>query len=146
MALVLQAALDATPGATPEVVSDNGPEFINRDFVTVLKAQSLKQIRTRFHHPQSNGIVERYHRSFREEGWRGARPDNFPEAQALIRAWITHYNTTRLHSALGYLTPADYSRGDPEACFAARRTKLSTARHRRREAWEAYHAAGCPAG
>ena len=146
MALVLQAALDATPGASPEVVSDNGPEFINRDFVTVLKAQSLKQIRTRFHHPQSNGVVERYHRSFREEGWRGAQPDDFPAAQDLIRAWIARYNTIRLHSALGYLTPADYYRGDPEARVADRRSKLSTARQRRREAWEAYHTAGCPAG
>lgn len=72
MALVLREALDRTPGASPQVVSDNGSEFVDRDFVTVLKAESLQQIRTRVHHPQSNGRVERYHRTFREKGWRYA--------------------------------------------------------------------------
>ncbi len=94
MALVLQAALDRTPGATPEVVSDNGPEFINRDFVTVLKAQGLKQIRTRFYHPESNGVLERYHRTFREEGWGQAQPAAYPAAQALIAQWVHTYNRT----------------------------------------------------
>jgi transposase InsO family protein len=138
MALVLQAALDTTPGATPEVVSDNGPEFINRDFVTVLKAQGLKQIRTRFYHPESNGVLERYHRTFREEGWGQAPPANYPAAQALIGEWVTTYNTTRLHSALHYLPPAEYYRGAPEARLAERRAQLQAARHRRRDAWAAY--------
>ncbi len=60
MAFVLPGAIDKTPGAIPEVVSDNGPEFINPDFLTLLKAQGLKQIRTRFYHPESNGVLERY--------------------------------------------------------------------------------------
>ena len=141
MALVLQTALDRTPGATPEVVSDNGPEFINRDFVTVLKAQGLKQIRTRFYHPESNGVLERYHRTFREEGWGQAQPADYPAAQALIGEWVHTYNHTRLHSALDYLPPAEYYRGHPEARLAERRAKLHAARQRRREAWEAYAAA-----
>jgi len=145
MALVLQAAIDKTPGATPEVVSDNGPEFINRDFVTVLKAQGLKQIRTRFYHPESNGVLERYHRTFRDEGWGQAQPADYPAAQALIRDWVTTYNTTRLHSALNYLPPADYYRGNPEVPLAGRRARLAAARQRRRDAWEAYHAAARPA-
>lgn len=144
MALVLQAALDRTPGATPEVVSDNGPEFINRDFVTVLKAQGLKQIRTRFYHPESNGGLERYHRTFREEGWGQAQPADYPAAQALIGEWVHTYNHTRLHGALNYLPPAEYYRGNPEARLAERRAKLQAARRRRRDAWEAYQAAAHP--
>lgn len=141
MALVLRDALDRTPGATPEVVSDNGSEFVNRDFLTVLKAESLHQIRTRLHHPQSNGTVERYHRTFREEGWRHHQPADYPAAQALIARWVETYNTVRLHSALGYVPPLTYYRGDPEACFSERRQKLQTARSRRQDAWDAYYAA-----
>ena len=49
---------------------------------------------------------------------------------ARIIAW---YNTERLHSALGYLRPIDYYRGDPATLTEARRRKLAEARHRRRE-------------
>ena len=145
MALVLRQALDRTPGASPEIVTDNGPEFIGRDFHLACKAESLKHIRTRVHHPQSNGTLERYHRTFREEGWRGVAPEDYPAALALITDWVQTYNTIRLHSALQYLTPWDYYRGDPVARITERRTKLQTARTRRREAWEAYYAAAHPA-
>ena len=43
------------------------------------------------------------------------------------------YNEQRLHSALGFLTPAEYYQGNPSARYAARRTKLAQARHQRRE-------------
>ena len=145
MALVLRQALDRTPGATPEIVTDNGPEFVGRDFLLACKAESLKHIRTRVHHPQSNGRLERYHRTFREEGWRGEQPADYPAAAALITDWVQTYNTLRLHSALQYLTPWDYYRGNPLTRITERRNKLQTARTRRREAWEAYYAAAHPA-
>lgn len=145
MALVLRTALDRTPGASPEIVTDNAPEFIGRDFLLACKAESLKHIRTRIYHPQSNGTVERYHRTFREEGWQGATPTDYPAAGALITDWVQTYNTLRLHSALQYLTPWDYYRGDPMARITERRQKLQAARTRRREAWEAYYAAAHPA-
>ncbi len=145
MALVLRTALDRTPGARPEIVTDNGPEFVGRDFLLACKAESLKHIRTRISHPQSNGTVERYHRTFRQEGWQGAAPEDYPAAVALITEWVQTYNTVRLHSALQYLTPWDYYRGDPARRITERKQKLQTARTRRREAWEAYYTAGHPA-
>jgi len=141
MALVLRQALDRTPGARPEIVTDNGAEFVGRDFLLACKAESLKHIRTRVHHPQSNGRLERYNRTFREEGWAGATPEDYPAAYALITEWVQTYNTVRLHSALHYLTPWEYYRGDPENRLATRRSQLQEARTRRREAWEAYYAA-----
>jgi transposase InsO family protein len=141
MALVLRQALDHTPGAHPEIVTDNGPEFVGRDFLLACKAESLTHIRTRVHHPQSNGTLERYHRTFRAEGWAGPQPADYPAARALITEWVQTYNTVRLHSALQYLTPWDYYRGDPAPRLATRRTRLQEARLRRREAWEAYYAA-----
>jgi transposase InsO family protein len=145
MALVLRQALDRTPGASPEIVTDNGPEFVGRDFLLACKAESLKHIRTRVHHPQSNGRLERYHRTFREEGWRGEQPTDYSAAYALIAEWVQTYNSLRLHSALQYLTPWDYYRGNPVTRITERRNKLQAARTRRREAWAAYHAAAHPA-
>ncbi len=142
MALVLRRALDRTPGASPEIVTDNAPEFIGRDFLLACKAESLKHIRTRLYHPQSNGTLERYHRTFREEGWSGAAPPDYPAALALIAEWVQTYNTVRLHSALQYLTPWDYYRGDPAQRLTVRRIQLQQARIRRREAWAANYAAG----
>ncbi len=50
-----------------------------------------------------------------------------------MRRVVRRYNEVRLHSALGYLPPAEFYRGDPAKRFEERRVKLSPARHRRRE-------------
>jgi putative transposase len=79
-----------------------------------------------------NGLIERMHRTLREE-LDGEELANLLEAERVFARIVRRYNEERLHSALGYLTPADYYRGDPEARFAERRTKLAQARHQRRE-------------
>ena len=55
------------------------------------------------------------------------------EAEDTLRRIIDHYNQTRLHSALGFLRPVDYYRGDPLSLHATRRRKLGQARHRRKQ-------------
>jgi transposase InsO family protein len=75
--------------------------------------------------------VERFHRSTREAlGEDGLR--NLSQARELISEWVREYNETRLHAGLGYLTPAEYYRGDPTARRAEREAKLSAGRERRR--------------
>ena len=76
--------------------------------------------------------MERANRTFREQ-LDGEELANLVQAQAVFARIIRRYNEQRLHSALGYLRPVDYYRGDPEAQHAARRQKMSQARHRRRE-------------
>jgi len=56
-----------------------------------------------------------------------------PQAVKVMARIIRWYNEERLHSALGFLRPVDYYRGNPEELYAARRQKLAAARHRRRE-------------
>jgi len=59
--------------------------------------------------------------------------ENRFQAEDAIKSIIEHYNTERLHSALGFLRPADYYRGDPPRLHESRRHKLAQARHRRKQ-------------
>jgi len=58
--------------------------------------------------------------------------DNFYQARELLADWVRYYNEERLHSALKYLRPVDYDRGNPEVLLAERRRKLREAAARRR--------------
>jgi transposase InsO family protein len=127
---VVQAALEQT-GAHPQVITDNGSQFTAAEFRQLVRLFTLEHIRIRTYHPESNGVVERFHRSTREE--LGDQDlGNLSRARAIIARWIAHYNTERLHAALGYLPPAEYYQGDPAARQAERRQKLAVARLRRR--------------
>ncbi len=59
--------------------------------------------------------------------------EDYLQAAKVISRLIRWYNEQRLHSALGFLRPVDYYRGNPEALYAVRRRKLAEARHRRRD-------------
>lgn len=58
---------------------------------------------------------------------------DYLQAVKVIARIIRWYDEERLHSALGFLRPVDYYRGNPEEKYAERRRKLAEARHRRRE-------------
>lgn len=129
--LVVQQAVEAT-GQQPQLVSDNGSQFTGKDFRDLVRRFSLEHIRIRTYHPESNGVLERFHRSTRE-----ALEDqdlrNLSQARAIIGVWVGYYNETRLHAALGYLPPAEYYHGDPTARQTARRQKLAHGRVVRRQ-------------
>lgn len=128
--LVVQHALEMT-GATPDVVTDNGSQFRAKEFKELIRRFAFKHIRIRWYHPESNGVVERFHRSTRAAlGETELR--NLSQARALISDWVGEYNEARLHAGLGYLTPAEYYRGDPAARRADREAKLAAGRERRR--------------
>ena len=63
---------------------------------------------------------------------RPGQPETLEQAHALVARFVEHYNTVRLHSAIGYLTPADFLAGRGPAIWADRDRKLSTAREARR--------------
>jgi putative transposase len=128
---VVQAALEAT-GAHPQVVTDNGSQFTGAEFRQLVRLFALEQIRIRTYHPESNGLLERFHRSTRE-ALAATDLGNLSRARAVIARWIAHYNTERLHAALGYLSPAEYYQGNPATRPAERQQKLAAARQRRRE-------------
>jgi len=129
--LVIQDALKRT-GATPQVVTDNGSQFTAKDFKELVRDFELEHIRIRVYHPESNGRLERFHRSTREVLGE-AELTNLSRARELIARWVGFYNERRLHAALDYLPPAEYYAGDPPARLAERQRKLEAARKRRRE-------------
>jgi len=129
--LVIQEALERT-GASPQIVSENGSQFTGRDFKQLVRMFELEHIQIRTYHPESNGVLERFHRTTREALEEGEL-ENLSRARELIGRWVEHYNAERLHAALCYLPPEEYYRGDPETRLAERREKLERARKRREQ-------------
>jgi len=127
--VVIQDALKRT-GARPEVVTDNGSQFTAKDFKELVREFSLDHIRIRTYHPESNGKIERFHRSTRE-ALSETELRNLSRAREIIARWVRHYNEERLHASLEYLPPAEYYAGDPVARIAERKSKLAEARQRR---------------
>ena len=131
---VVQRALEKFPGETPRIISDNGPQFIARDFKEYIRLMGMTHVRTSPFYPQSNGKLERWHGSLKRECIRPACPEDVEDARRRIAAFVKEYNQVRLHSALGYLTPADKLHGLEKIIFEERDRKLEEARARRQQA------------
>lgn len=136
----VQRALDTLVGRVrlagePQIVHDGGPQFIGHDWLQFMQAVGATNVRTHPYHPQSNGLDERVHRTFREEMPIEAEAILY-EAQATMLEYRRYYNDRRPHSALKYLCPVDYYRGDPVARFAEREAKLRAAAVARTAYWQ----------
>jgi len=113
---VVQKAVDAT-GMTDVPVedrtmllSDNGPGYISRQFGDYLSLVGIRHILASPYHPQTNGKIERYHRTIKGELI--LMPYGMPgELEEAIRAFIEHYNYRRYHEGLGNVTPYDVYTG-----------------------------------
>jgi putative transposase len=128
---IVQRGLEKCPHAKPRIISDNGPQFIARDFKEFIRLTGMTHVRTSPYHPQSNGKLERWHGSIKAECLRTNCPADVDEARRLVSSYVTHYNTVRLHSAIGYITPADKLAGLEQVIFDQRDRKLEEARARR---------------
>jgi transposase InsO family protein len=130
--IILQRAREAYPKAQPRIISDNGPQFIARDFKEFIRISGMTHVRTSPYYPQSNGKLERYHKSIKSECIRKKTPLSLDEARNQVAKYVHHYNTIRLHSAIGYVTPMDKLEGRDQAILAERDRKLHEARERRK--------------
>ena len=129
--IVVQRAREKFPHACPRIISDNGAQFIARDFKELIRVLGMTHVRTSPGYPQSNGKLERWHATVKSECLRPGTPLSVDDARRLVDQWIEHYNQVRLHSALGYITPADKLAGREAAIFAERDRRLEAARARR---------------
>lgn len=131
--IVLQRARERFPGEHPRVISDNGPQFIARDFKQFIRISGMSHVRTSAYYPQSNGKIERWHQSLKKECIRPKCPLSLAEARAVVENFVEYYNTKRLHSALGYVTPEDKLQGNEKHIFSERDRKLAEAREIRKQ-------------
>lgn len=129
--IILQSAREKYPDAKPRIISDNGPQFIARDFKEFIRISGMTHVRTSPYYPQSNGKLERWHQSIKRECIRPGTPLSPEDARRLITSYVDHYNTVRLHSAIGFVTPNDMLEGRQAEIHAARDRKLEEARQQR---------------
>lgn len=117
----------------PALLTDNGPGFLSRAIEEFLKVRAMKHIVASPYHPQTNGKLERYHRTAK------ANINLFvyqcPEAlEQAMGEFVLHYNYERYHEALGNVTPADVYYGRREAILARREEVKRTSLESRRAA------------
>ncbi len=130
--IILEKAKELYPDARPRIISDNGPQFIAKDFKTFIRISGMTHVKTSPFYPQSNGKIERWHKTLKQECIRPGTPLTLDDAKRLVAQYVEHYNTRRLHSAIGYVTPQDKLEGRQQHIFNERDRKLEEAREQRR--------------
>jgi len=134
---VVQQAVDFT-GMTDVPVedrtvllSDNGAGYISQQFNQYLRLVGIRHITASPFHPQTNGKVERYHRTIKGEI--NQVPYDMPsELKAAIKAFIEYYNYRRYHEGLGNVTPWDvYTGRHLEVIQRRKEVKSKTLQERR---------------
>ena len=130
--LVIQRARELFPDTKPRIISDNGPQFVSRDFKEFIRVSGMSHVRTSPYYPQANGKFERFNRTIKTECIRPKAPISLADAKRIVADFIEAYNSRRLHSSLGFVTPYDRLVGRHEEIFQARDAKLEAARARRK--------------
>ena len=136
--IVLQRTRERYPEARPRIISDNGPQFVARDFKEFVRVAGMTHVRTSPYYPQSNGKIERWHKSLKTECIRPGTPLTLADACRLVGRWVDEYNHVRLHSAIGYVTPAVRLAGQHGQIHRQRDARLEaarTARQQKRRDW-----------
>lgn len=95
----------------------------------------VTHIKTSVAYPQSNGKIERFHRTISEECLRIKSPITVEDFKQYIASYIKHYNTERLHASLSYLAPEDFLHGRQKDKLVVREEKLQRAEAIRSQFW-----------
>lgn len=108
---LLQEVIDKY-GKPDKILSDHGTEFYSiaggkgkSKFDKFCKANGIEHIMGRVRHPQTQGKMERTHRTASEEILSFGTLDTLENAKKAFGKWIEYYNWERPHMALGYATP-----------------------------------------
>lgn len=131
--IVMQRAKEKFPGKSPRIISDNGPQFIAKDFKEFIRISGMSHVRTSPHYPQSNGKIERWHQSLKRECIRPKTPLSLEDARRVVGNFVEYYNNVRLHSAIGYIAPKNKLDGKEKQIWESRDCKLEVAREQRKQ-------------
>jgi putative transposase len=139
---IIQRAREMYPNERPRIISDNGPQFIAKDFKEFIRICGMTHVKTSPYYPQSNGKIERFYRTIKGDCIRMQTPLSLADARRLVTRYVAYYNDIRLHSAIGYIAPKDMLEGRAKEIFAARDRKLAEARERRKTMRQTTHQDG----
>jgi transposase InsO family protein len=118
-------------GQKPVLLSDNGSCYVSDELKSYLSAIKIRSIHGRVGHPQTQGKIERYHRSMKNV----VKLDNYYHPEQLkesIAAFVEYYNNERYHESLNNVTPADVYYGREEEILREReRIKKASIKKRR---------------
>jgi putative transposase len=129
--LIIERAKAENPDARPRIISDNGPQFIAKDFKEYVRISGFTHVKTSPYYPQSNGKIERWHRSMKNESIRQKVPLSLENARKIVGEYIVEYNEKRLHSAIGWVTPNDKFNGKAEEIWRQRDEKIANSKRNR---------------
>ena len=130
---IIQRACEKFENARPRIISDNGPQFVARDFKEFIRVSGMTHVRTSPYYPQSNGKYERWNKSLKSECIRPKTPLSLEEARRVVSEFVDYYNHKRLHSGIGYVSPKDKLEGRAEQIHKDRDQKLAVAREERKD-------------
>ena len=127
------SGLDQAPAQRrPRLLSDNGPCYIASELGQWLEGQGMGHTRGKPYHPMTQGKIERYHRSMKNQ----VLLENYylpGDLEARLAAFVDYYNHERYHESLDNLTPADVYFGRAQRILERRATiKQKTMAMRRR--------------
>ncbi len=131
LALATSGCVQARVRHKPRLLSDNGPGYLSGELANWLAAKGMEHVRGAPSHPQTQGKIERWHRTLKNR----ILLENHclpGELEAQVAAFVEHYNHRRAHESLDNLTPADVYFGRGQAILLEReRIKRQTILQRR---------------
>ena len=133
VAIVQQVALEKVLVFQPRYITDNGKQFTGKEFQKFIPLHGMTHVKTSPNYPQSNGKVERFHCTIKNECIRLKALLGQVHAKAVIGSYIDSYNNQRLHSANGYIVPLDQLIGRDTEIQQERRKKLNQAKLERKQ-------------
>ena len=116
----------------PRLLSDNGPCYLSKELKEYLAEQKMEHTRGAPYHPQTQGKIERYHRSMKNV----VKLENYYypwELEKAIQQFVDYYNHRRYHESLDNVTPADMFYGRYEEIMSRREFIKQQTLQRRKE-------------
>ena len=124
---------DLHPDQMPRLLSDNGSCYISDELAEYIEDNQMSHVRGRPNHPQTQGKIERYHRSMKNV----VKLENYyspDELKHRLGEFVEYYNNHRYHESLNNTTPSDvYFGRDQKIIEKRKQIKLKTMKKRRKK-------------